>query len=395
MSGKKSECPHCGKTFSSQHLKRHVEENHTCKRLVLLCPRCDHEETPGRMDSMLRHVMRVHGPVEQEPSRVPVPPYRCFRYCTVPGCRYRTAAREHFRAHMLSRHPAWANDGGSSTSDGSPPSRPATVPPPSGPPRHPSGSPPALMSITIPGPAATRESPAPPVEVSFGARDIRYYHPDGSRRATPLGADSPTTPPGSAASPLKPATRQSDNAQGASPHQPATRQADNAQGASPHQPATRQATTGQGAIPRRPLTNQPSVAQTAGRPATTPTAARGAAPPPRQPTIGRPAATPTTARGAAPPPRQATAGRPATHPADDHNTAAAGSPDRPSPRQPPPRAVIAEVFAMGGQKEWLGTLHLSNIPGAGHHRMLAMSLSGPVEIAATYYPAIRAERYDP
>ena len=109
MSGpnKKAECPHCGKAFSAQHPRRHIEKNHSVKRLVLVCPRCDHEETPAREDCMTRHINRNHGPLDVRSRRVSVPPYHGFRYCTVPGCRYRTAAEVHMRAHLRSRHPDW------------------------------------------------------------------------------------------------------------------------------------------------------------------------------------------------------------------------------------------------------------------------------------------------
>ena len=53
------------------------------------------------------HIAKSHPGCSQGPQMVAVPPYRAFRYCLVPGCRYRTASDRQHRLHMRGTHPAW------------------------------------------------------------------------------------------------------------------------------------------------------------------------------------------------------------------------------------------------------------------------------------------------
>ena len=421
MSGqnRKAECPHCGKTFSAQHLRRHIEENHAVKRVVLVCPRCDHEETPAREDCMSRHINRNHGPLDDRPRRVSVPPYRGFRYCTVPGCRYRTAAEVHMRAHLRSRHPAW-DPRRSTSSDQSPPpaaersnSQPPQGPVPSSqPPQGTSanGQPkvPALMSVTIPGPkrddrcdARASSQPPPPRtvavresaaarEISFGASDVRYYHPDGSRRSVPL-----TNEASNGAVPKRPADRRGAATSRPNNHQNAGRNPNmtSRQPTRPTTPANQTKADRQSAQTSRQPTRQTT-------PANQPKADRQGAQASR-PNGDQTAGRPNTGTGRSPTspvdrrsPGDASSRSPMSTSSQSPRPAGLPAPLADPRPHTPPRAVVAEVFSMGGEKKWLGTLHLSNIPGAGHHRMLAMSLTGPPELSATYYPAIRAELYE-
>ncbi len=330
----KSSCPTCGKLLSTQHLQRQIQECHATKRTVLMCPACDHEETPIRVDLMTRHITRMHPGVRQEPARVSVPPYRTFRYCLVPGCRYRSAWQAQMARHTRARHPAW--QGETTAPQQSAPSLTARPPvtPQTTPSTSQAGSPPraatpgtptttpvkaeaAMVQKTAPPSqvvskkptAPTRKVQEPPTqavasiqgpvvrphttEVSFAARDVRFFAGDGTRRRVPLqglrAEDGPPTASGSDAA-------------------------------------------------------SPNIEIEA-------------------PTIR-------------PEPEWRKAMRDPKDPKYYQDPVMA---------KPGPTAAIAEVFEVGSGKRWMGTLHLQRAPVRGPHRLRSMSIAA--ELCATFYPA--------
>ena len=236
-------CPSCGKSVSARHLQRHVDEVHSLKRHVYRCPVCDHEEVDTRRDQILAHLTRMHPsqPVAMGLLRVSVAPYYTFRHCLVPGCRYRTVEGSRMSAHMTAKHPAWSGPTSTQTTTAAPTTQTATSTVLTGTAPSttaattavaatmPTTASPSTVTMTTAAPATTSIAAAPtastttatpalmPIptvprrctsdvrerrpmprpnlvvkanekdrEVSFPARDFRYFDDQGQPRAIPL-----------------------------------------------------------------------------------------------------------------------------------------------------------------------------------------------------------------